>query len=131
MTVETILAKTMTEVPRALAAGVVDMTTGALLGFEAVDDHPREALAQVAGACGALFEGQDVAMLEGVLQQLRGARPRERYLTEIVVASTERVRIFARLGQHEPAVLVVECRTDVDMGLALVKTRAITTDATV
>lgn len=44
MSVETILTKTMKDVPKAIAAGVVDMSTGMLLGVKTVDSHPQEVL---------------------------------------------------------------------------------------
>lgn len=124
---EMIAAKTITEVPRALAAGVVDMATGRLLAVETAQGHPQHGLESAATATAELFEGQDVRTIEQTWQGMRGAAARERYFEEIVVVSSQRIRIFARLAREEPTALVVVCRIDVDLGLALVKTRAVAT----
>ena len=50
MSVDTILVKLMNDVPKAVAAGVVDMGTGMLLGVKTVDSHPQEVLDLVAAA---------------------------------------------------------------------------------
>jgi hypothetical protein len=126
MSVETIITKTMTEVPKALAAGVVDMATGMLLGVKTVDSHPQEVLDLVSGATKDLFEGDNVTTIENTFKRMRGVQSNERYFKEILVMSSNLVHIFARLKRYEPVVLVVVCRVDVNLGLALVKTRAIT-----
>lgn len=131
MSAATIIAKTMAEVPRALAAGVVDMATGTLLAAETVDGQPHDGLDQAASAAAELLTGQDLAAVEQAWQRLLGAEIRPRCFEEIVVVSSHRVHIFARLEHERPAALVVVCRTDVDLSVALVKTRAVATSVTV
>lgn len=131
MSVETIITKTMTEVPKALAAGVVDMATGMLLAVKTVDSHPQEVLDLVASATRDLFEGDTVTTIENTFKRMRGVQTNERYFKEILVMSSNLLHIFARLKRYEPVVLVVVCRADVNLGMALVKTRSITATETI
>jgi hypothetical protein len=102
------------------------MATGMLLGVKTVDSHPQEVLDLVSGATKDLFEGDNVTTIENTFKRMRGVQSNERYFKEILVMSSNLVHIFARLKRYEPVVLVVVCRVDVNLGLALVKTRAIT-----
>ncbi len=125
MSVETILVKTMAEVPKAVAAGVVDMSTGMLLGVKTVDSHPHEVLDLVAAATKDLFEGDNVTAIENTFKRVRGVQTNERYFKEIMVMSTNLLHIFARLKRYEASVVVVVCRADTNIGLALMKMRSI------
>jgi hypothetical protein len=131
MSVETILTKTMSEVPKAVAAGVVDMSTGMLLGVKTVDSHPQEVLDLVAAATKDLFEGDNVTNIENTFKRVRGVSTSERYFKEILVMSTNLLHIFARLKRFESAVVVVVCRVDANIGLALMKMRAISANESI
>jgi hypothetical protein len=131
MSVETILTKTMADVPKAVAAGVVDLSTGMLLGVKTVDSHPQEVLDLVSAATKDLFEGDNVTAIEDTFKRIRGVNTSERYFKEILVMSTNLLHIFARLKRYEAAVIVVVCRADANIGLALMKMRAISAAETV
>lgn len=131
MSVESILTKTMNDVPKSVAAGVVDMTTGMLLGVKTVDSHPQEVLDLVAAATKDLFEGDNVTQIEDTFKRIRGVETTERYFKEIIVMSTNLVHVFARIKQAQSSVLVVVCRADTNLGLALMKTRSIAHSETV
>jgi hypothetical protein len=130
MSVEKILTKTMNEVPKAVAAGVVDMATGMLLGVRTIDSHPQEVLDLVAAATKDLFEGDNVTTIEGVFKRTRGIETNEHYFKEIIVLSTNLVHLFGRLRSMQSCVVVVVCRIDANLGLALMKMRAVTTTET-
>ena len=125
MSVETILTKSMSEIPKAVAAGVVDMSTGMLLGVKTIDSHPQEVLDLVAAATKDLFEGDNVTNIEDTFKRVRGVETSERYFKEILVMSTNLLHIFARLKRFDSAVIVVVCRADANIGLALMKMRGI------
>lgn len=127
MSVETILMKAMKEVPKAVAAGVVDMSTGMLLGVKTVDSHPQEVLDLVSAATKDLFEGDNVTNIEDAFKRMRGVQTTERYFKEIIVLSTNLVHVFSRLKSMQSIVVVVICRADTNLGLALMKTRGICT----
>jgi hypothetical protein len=131
MSVENILIKTMAEVPKAVAAGVVDMSTGMLLGVKTVDSHPQEVLDLVAAATKDLFQGDNVTAIEDTFKRMRGVTTSERYFKEIIVMSTNLVHLFARLKRFDSAVVVVVCRADTNIGLALMKVRSISASETI
>ncbi|MFO7568031.1 MAG: hypothetical protein R6X02_35645 [Enhygromyxa sp.] len=131
MSIESILTKSMAEIPKAVAAGVVDMSTGMLLGVKTVDSHPQEVLDLVAAATKDLFEGDNVTNIENTFKRVRGVNTNERYFKEILVMSTNLLHIFARLKRYDSAVMVVVCRADANIGLALMKTRSISASETV
>lgn len=130
MSVDTILTKTMADVPKAVAAGVVDMSSGMLLGVKTIDSHPQEVLDLVAAATKDLFEGDNVTNIEDTFKRIRGVSTTERYFKEILVVSTNLVHIFARVRRYESAIVVVVCRADTNVGLALMKMRAIVSTET-
>jgi len=125
MSVDTILMKSMKEVPKAVAAGVVDMSTGMLLGVKTVDSHPQEVLDLVSAATKDLFEGDNVTNIEDTFKRMRGVQTSERYFKEIIVMSTNLVHVFSRLKSMQSMVVVVVCRADTNLGLALMKVRQI------
>lgn len=125
MSVESILTKSMKEIPKAIAAGVVDMSTGMLLGVKTVDSHPQEVLDLVAAATKDLFEGDNVTAIEDTFKRARGVQTSERYFKEIIVVSTNLVHVFARLKSMQSMIVVVVCRADTNLGLALMKARGI------
>ncbi len=126
MSVQSILTKSMGEIPKIVAVGVVDMSTGMLLGVKTVDSHPQEVLDLVSAATKDLFEGDNVTAIENTFKHLRGVENTERYFKEIIVMSTNLVHIFARLKSMESAIIVAVCRKDMNLGLGLMKMRAIT-----
>ncbi len=85
----------------------------------------REVLDLVAAATKDLFEGDNVTAIENTFKRVRGVQTNERYFKEIMVMSTNLLHIFARLKRYEAAVVVVVCRADTNIGLALMKMRAI------
>ena len=131
MSVDTILMKTMKEVPKAVASGVVDMSTGMLLGVKTVDSHPQEVLDLVSAATKDLFEGDNVTAIEATFKRIRGVQTSERYFKEIIVTSTNLVHFFARLKSMSSVVVVTVCREDTNLGLALMKMRSITSTETI
>ena len=64
MSLDRALAQVIESVPDCIAAGLVDMTTGMLLGIRTVDSHPQEVIDLVAAATGDLFQGSNVTTIE-------------------------------------------------------------------
>jgi len=125
MSVETILERIMTDVPKAVAAGVVDVGSGMLLGAKTVDSHPQAVLDLVAAATRDLFEGDSVVEIENLFKKTRGDVSDEHYFNEFVVNSKNLVHFFSRLGGEQTTIIVAICRADVNLGLMVTKARAI------
>lgn len=112
-------------VPKALAAGVVDMGTGMLLDVKTTDSHPSEVLDMVAAATKDLFEGETVTEVENTFRKIRGDKNTGRYFKEIIVNSTNLIHVFIRIPSAENIVVTVVCRIDANLGMVLTKARTV------
>lgn len=131
MSAESIVKGSLSNVPKAVAAGIVDMSTGMLLAVKTVESHPQEVLDLVASATKDLFEGDNVMIVEQLFKRSRGVESTERYFQEILISSTNLWHYFGRLGSNDKVVLTVVCRADVNLGLMLMKCREIRASETV
>ncbi len=131
MSVETIIATSMRDVPKAVAAGVVDMQSGMLIGLKTVDSHPQAIMDMAAAATKDFFEGDTVVAIETMWNKARGIQTDEHYFREIVIMSTNLVHCFGRLKSSPSSVLCVVCRSDVNLGLMLAKIRYILANETI
>lgn len=112
-------------VPECVAAGLVDMKTGMLLGVKTVDSHPQEILDLVAAATGDLFQGTNVSAIERMFKQARGVTDDgSHYFQEILVLSDNLLHVFQRGKKNNDMVLVTVCRISANLGMVLAKSRA-------
>lgn len=129
MSLDTSLVNVQRTVPDCVAAGLVDMKTGMLLGVKTVDSHPQEVLDLVAAATGELFQGQNVAAIESLFKKIRGVKDDgHHYFQEIIIMSDNLLHVFQRCKKNEDLVLVVVCRASANLGMVLSKSRSQLTD---
>lgn len=125
MSLDAALSKAQTSVPECVAAGYVDMTTGMLLGVKTVDSHPQEVLDLVSAATADLFQGQSVSSIERLFRKSRGqGEDGMHYFKEILVFSENLLHVFMRCKVSTDQAVVFVCRKNVNIGMALVKSRA-------
>jgi len=126
MSLDNALNEVVTTVPDCLAAGLVDLSTGMLLGIKSVDSHPSEVMDILAAATADMFQGQNVQMIEGLFKKARGLKDDgHHYFQEMIVNSDNLVHVFCRCKSNEEYVLGVVCRKNVNLGMALTKVRKI------
>lgn len=126
MGADSIIKRCMKEIPKCIAAGVVDMETGMLLDVNTVESHPREVLDLVAGATKDMFQGDNVITIERMFKRIRGVNnSEEHYFQQMIVMSTNLVHFFARLAHEQSTVMCAVCRSDANLGMVLAKGRAI------
>jgi len=131
MSAESIVKNAISNVPKAVAAGVVDMASGLLLSIKTVESHPQRVLDVLAPATRELFEGEMVLTIENLFKQARGIKNDERYFQEILISSTNLWHYFARLKSNPRVVLTVVTMADVNMGMLLMKCREIAATETI
>lgn len=131
MSVDMMVNDAVETVPKAVAAGVVDMTSGMLLAVRTVDSHPQQVLDLVSAATKELFEGEMVTSIENVFKRERGVTSDEHYFQELIVSSTNLWHYFGRLKAYPSVVLVVVCRGDVNVGMLLMKCRELCSSGTI
>ncbi|MEM9592785.1 MAG: hypothetical protein AAGD06_00875 [Acidobacteriota bacterium] len=125
MSADALVRDAMKDVPKTVAAGVVDMASGMMLSVATVESHPQDVLDILAPATKEMFEGELVLHIESLFKKARGVNSDERYFQEIMISSRHLWHYFGRLKSNPSSVLTVVARGDVNMGLFLVKARAL------
>ncbi len=126
MKVEAICSAIISDVPKAVAAGVIDMSSGMLLDVKTTDSHPSEVLDILAAATKDLFEGDMVTEIEDMFKKSRGEEDiKYHYFKEVIVNSTNLIHVFLRVPSNEGIVLTAVCRASANLGLVLTKMRSI------
>ncbi|MCG3174333.1 MAG: hypothetical protein GMKNLPBB_02562 [Myxococcota bacterium] len=125
MRVHTVINELMESVPRAVAAGLVELNTGLLLGVRTHDSHPQEILELVALATHELYQGDKVLAIEHVFNQLRDNPEKTQYFQEFVIFSTNLLHIFGRLKCNRNIAGVVVCPVGANLGMAYSKARQV------
>lgn len=125
MSVETIVNAAIANVPKAVAAGIVDMGTGLLLGVKTVDSHPQSVLDMLAAATQDMFEGPSVVSIENAFKSIRGDKNDEHYFKEVIVTSKNLIHVFSRLKSNPQVVISVVCDQSANLGMVLMKLREI------
>lgn len=113
------------DAPDCVASGVVDMSTGMLLSYETVDNHPPEVLDLLAGATLDLFQGRTVVMIEDIFKERRGIDSDQHFFQEILVNSENLTHLFIRMSEQQDVVAVVVCRKSVNVGMLFAQTRRV------
>lgn len=131
MSIEETIRLAMTDVPKAVASGLVDMGSGMMLSVKTVDSHPQAVLDILAPATKEMFEGEMVTTIENMFKKARGVENNIHYFQEILVSSTNLWHYFGRLKSNQQVVLTVVCRGDVNLGLLVMKARQIAHSATI
>lgn len=131
MSVESILQTALAEVPKCVAAGVVDMESGMLLGVKTVDSHPQEVLDLLSAATKELFEGDTTMTIENMFKKMRGSDFAGHYFKEIIIGSQNLLHGFSRLTSNDGVVVTVVCRADANLGMLMMKLRVIAKSETI
>lgn len=125
MSADSMCKNLLNEVPKALAAGLVDMETGMLLAVKTTDSHPQEVMDMLAAATKDLFEGDMSSMIDKTFKKSRGDSNTEPYFKEIIVNSKNLIHLFMRVPAMPNIVATVVCRIDANLGLVVTKGRYI------
>ncbi|MDY7094440.1 MAG: hypothetical protein SX243_15825 [Acidobacteriota bacterium] len=131
MSVEETIRQSMSEIPKVVATGMVDMGSGLMLAIKTIDSHPQSVLDLLAPATKEMFEGEMVLTIEDLFKQARGVQSNQHYFQEILISSTHLWHYFGRLKSDPQVVLCAVCRGDVNLGLLVMKARQIADSATV
>jgi hypothetical protein len=120
--VETTLKSFRQDIPEYVGSGVVDLSTGMLLGFDTLDEQPREILDVMGAAVADLFAGRTISQIESMWQRHHGVVDNRRSLQEVLIRSSGLVLLFL-YSQHNDIVTAVACRRDVNIGMLLAQAR--------
>jgi hypothetical protein len=131
MSAAVIVRRCIEEVPDALAAGIIDLSIGMLVGVEFSHAPPEEIIDFLAPATKQLFDAPLLLELQRHLERYWDLEPREHSVDEVLIASAHFWHYFGRMA-HDPKVAVaIVTRGKVNIGLLLARARAITRSASV
>lgn len=131
MKIEEVSKAVLSNVPSALACGIVDMGTGMLLDVKTTESHPSSVLELVAAGTKEMFEGDMVQSIENQFRNARGDQHKDPYFEEIIVNSKNLIHVFCRMKSNPGVVLVAVTRKSANLGLVVMKTREIASSAEV
>lgn len=126
MSLENSLDGVVQQIPDCVAAGMVDIDTGRLLGIRGADSQPQEVNDLLAAAAGDLFQGPTVVSIEKMFQAACGMNPDAGCppSREVIVFSDHYMHVFVRDERHAGQVLMTVCRPTASVGLVLAKAHA-------
>lgn len=125
MSLDKQLEQVIADVPKAVAAGIVDMDSAMLLGIKTTGSHPAEVFDFLSAATHDLFQGENVTTIEQIFKKARGVTNDEHYFQEMLVMSSNLIHYFGRC-KTSSMVLGVVCSKDANIGLVLAKSRRFT-----
>ena len=120
--VETTLKSFRQDIPEYVGSGVIDLTTGMLLGSDTLDEQPREILDMMGAAVADLFGGRTVNQIESMWQQYYGNGTGHQSMQEVLIRSAGLVLLFLR-SPRDDIIVAVACRRDVNIGMLLAQAR--------
>ncbi len=124
MQLQSVIQKSMRDIPDCVAAGYVEMSTGTLLAVKTIDSHPHEVLELVAVATAELIQGSTVTAIEKLFRRTRGVKDDGRhYFQEMIVFSDTLLHVFVRARSNQNHVACFVCRKSANIGMVLTKTR--------
>lgn len=122
MSLDKQIEQVLAGVPKAVAAGVVDMDSAMLLAIKTTGSHPKDVFDFLAAATHDLFEGENVVTIENIFKKARGVSSDSHYFQEFMVMSDNLIHYFGRC-KTSSMVLGVVCSKDANIGLVLAKSR--------
>lgn len=122
MSIDKQLEKMISDIPKAVAAGVVDLGSGMLLGIKTTGSHPKEVFDFLAAATQDLFEGDNVNTIENIFKKARGISNDDHYFQEFLIMSSNLLHYFGRTKESSIVIGVVT-QADANIGLVLSKAR--------
>jgi hypothetical protein len=118
------LETAIASIPECLAAGLIDLSSGFLLGIRTVDSQPAEVVELLAAATADLYQGPNVTLIESIFKKSRGLNEDgHHYFQEFVVNSDHLTHIFLR-GKNEAQVACFVCSRAANLGMALNRARS-------
>lgn len=120
--VDTTLKSFRQDIPEYVGSGVIDLSTGMLLGYDTLDEQPREILDVMGAAIADLFAGRTISQIESMWRHHHQAADGRRSLQEVLIRSAGLVLLLLH-SPHDDIVTAVVCRRDVNIGMLLAQAR--------
>jgi hypothetical protein len=124
MTLQTTLEQSLKTVPDGVAAGYVDLTTGALLSIFAPEQKPQEFLNAMASAVTELFEAPLFKMIDKIWSDdLTEEDLNKDGFGEILLFGKDYTTLLKRCQKHERHAVIYVSRKETPPGILLMEVR--------
>jgi hypothetical protein len=124
MSLHSTLQQSLETVPDGVAAGYVDLTTGALLSIFAADQKPQEFLNAMASAVTELFEAPLFKMIDKIwAEELTEDDLSKDGFGEILLFGKDYTTLLKRCEKHERHAVIYVSRKETPPGILLMEVR--------
>lgn len=115
-TLTSVLDEVARSVPDCLAAGFVDLKTGALMGVSCGANVREEVASE-------LFEQEPIAALESLFKKPGDLEAGNGFFQEVLVLAGDLIRVYQRCHSETDLVLMTVCRGSANMRMVLDRSR--------
>jgi hypothetical protein len=121
-TINELCEKLVSDVPDAVAANVVDLSSGMMLGGHFLSNFTTDHFEAVSAAATSLYRGKETLRVESLVKAQRGVEGDEHYIEEVQMTTTQHFHFIKKLPGKEAVVcLVTKTSTNQGMGWSALK----------
>ena len=121
-TINELCEKLVSDVPDAIAANVVDLSSGMMLGGHFLSNFTTDHFEAVSAAATSLYRGKETLRVEGLVKAQRGNSSDAHYIEEVQMTTRSFQHFIKRLPGKEAIVcLVTKTSTNIGMGWSALK----------
>lgn len=121
-TINELCEKLVSDVPDAVAANVVDLSSGMMLGGHFLSNFTTDHFEAVSAAATSLYRGKETLRVESLVKAQRGVENDEHYIEEVQMTTTQHFHFVKKLPGKEAVVcLVTKTSTSQGMGWSALK----------
>ena len=131
MSAQSTIDAAMAQVPNAIAAAVIDLSSSMVMAIRTTSSHPTRIQDLVGAATRDLFMGEMAQIFDTLFRQARGTPGSESLFKEHMMASPAMWHYFGRLTSNSQFVLAVVSRREVDLNAMVSKARIVAQQATI
>lgn len=112
----------VSDVPDAVAANVVDLSSGMMLGGHFLSNFTTDHFEAVSAAATALYRGKETLRVEQLVKAQRGETSDEHYVEEVQMTTAHHYHFLKKIpGKEAILVLVTTTKGNIGMGWSALK----------
>lgn len=116
-TINELCEKLVSDVPDALAANVVDLSSGMMLGGHFLSNFTTDHFEAVSAAATSLYRGKETLRVEELVKAQRGVTDTDEHYVEEVQMSTPSVQHFIKRIPGKEAIVCLVTKTSTNLGM--------------
>lgn len=121
-TINELCEQLVTDVPDAVAANVIDLSSGMMLGGHFLSNFTTDHFEAVSAAATSLYRGKETLRVEELVKAQRGDSSDDHYVEEVQMSTTGHLHFIKKLpGKEAIIVLVTTTKGNIGMGWSALK----------